>query len=206
MLDVGAIWPSNSPWASAVVLVWKKDGNFCIDLWKLNARMIKDAYSLPQIDETLDCLNGTEWFSSLDLKSGYWQAEMEENNKVLSAFTVGPLGFYECKWKPFRLTNAPATFQWLMQSCLGQFTSTVLYDISWWYHSFFQNTGRTFDQVVICFWKAKKSWVEAQTIKLYIFKQELTYVDYVVSKMIYRLTLKRLKQFINGPGQLMLLK
>ena len=73
MLDVGAIQPSNSPWASAVALVWKKDGKlpFCIDLWKLNARTIKDAYSLPQIDETLDHLNGAEWFSSLDLKSGY---------------------------------------------------------------------------------------------------------------------------------------
>ena len=73
MLDVGAIRPSNSPWASAVVLVWKKDGKlqFCIDLQKLNARTIKDTYSLPQIDETLDCLNGVEWFSSLDLKFGY---------------------------------------------------------------------------------------------------------------------------------------
>ena len=57
MLDVGAIRPSNSPWASAVILVWKKDGKlqFCIDLQKLNARTIKDTYSLPRIDETLDC-------------------------------------------------------------------------------------------------------------------------------------------------------
>ena len=81
--------------------------------------MIKDTYSLPQIDETLDCLNGTEWFSCLDLKSGYWQVEMEEDSKALTALTVGSLGFYECEQMPFRLTNAPATFQWLMQSCLG---------------------------------------------------------------------------------------
>ena len=58
---------------------------------------IKDAYSLPQTDETLECLNGAEWFSSLDLKSGYWQIEMEEDSKALTAFTVGPLGFYECE-------------------------------------------------------------------------------------------------------------
>ena len=121
MLDVGAIRSSNSPWASAVVLVWKKDGKlwFCIKLQKLNARTIKDAYSLPRIDETLDCLNGTEWFSSLDLKSEYWKVEMEEDSKALTAFTVGPLGFYKCECMPFGLTNAPATFQWLMQSCLG---------------------------------------------------------------------------------------
>ena len=52
--------------------------------------MIKDAHSLPQIEETLDCLNGAEWFTSLDLKSGYWQVEMKEDSKVLTAFTFGP--------------------------------------------------------------------------------------------------------------------
>ena len=77
----------------------------------MNARTIKDAYSLPQINETLDCLNRAEWFSSLDLKSGYWQVEMEEDSKSLTAFTVGPLGFYECEQMSFRLANAPATFQ-----------------------------------------------------------------------------------------------
>ena len=69
---------------------------FCINLWKLNARTIKDAYSLPRIDETLDCLNGAEWLSSLDLKLGYWQVEMEEDSKTLTVFTVRPLDFYEC--------------------------------------------------------------------------------------------------------------
>ena len=73
MLEIGAIRKSNSSWASAVVLVRKKDGSlrFCIDLRKLNAHTIKDAYSLPRIDETLDCLDGSVIFTSLDLKSGY---------------------------------------------------------------------------------------------------------------------------------------
>ena len=67
----------------------------------------------------MGCLNGAKWFTSLDLKSGYWQVEMEEDSKALIAFTVRPLGFYECERMPFRLTNAPATFQQLMQNCLG---------------------------------------------------------------------------------------
>ena len=73
MLEIGAFKKSNSPWASAVVLVRKKDGSlrFCIDLHRLNSHTIKDAYSLPRIDETLDCLGGSIIFTSLDLKNGY---------------------------------------------------------------------------------------------------------------------------------------
>ena len=81
--------------------------------------MIKDAYGLPRIEETLDCLNGAKIFTSLDLKCGYWQVEMEEDSKSLTVFMVEPLGFYQCEHMPFGLTNAPATFQYLMESCLG---------------------------------------------------------------------------------------
>ena len=67
----------------------------------------------------LDCLNGAEILTFLDLKSWYWQVEMEEDSKKLTTFTVGPLGFYECDQMSFGLTNAPATFQRLMETCLG---------------------------------------------------------------------------------------
>ena len=76
-------------------------------------------YSLPRIDETLDCLGGSVIFTSLDLKSGYWQVEMDEMSKQLMAFTMDPLGFYKCERMLFSLINAPATFQRLMESCLG---------------------------------------------------------------------------------------
>ena len=104
-----------------MVLIRKKYGSlrFCIDLRKFNARAINNAYSLPCFEESLDCLNGAQIFTSLDLKSGYWQIQLSEESIPLTAFTLGPLGFYKCVHMPFGLTNAPATFQQLMESCLG---------------------------------------------------------------------------------------
>ena len=125
MVDIGAIRKLHSPWASMVVLIWKKDGNlrFCIDFRKLKNWTVKDAYSPPHIDETLNSLHRSQWLSSLDLKSGYWKVEMDENSKLLTTFSIGPLGFYECNCTysakmPFGLTDAPVTFQWLMETCL----------------------------------------------------------------------------------------
>ena len=119
---IGEIHRSTSPWASPVVLVHKKDGGlrFCIHLRKLNNKMIKDVQSLPRIEDSLNCLDGGTIFTSLDLQSGYWQVELTEACQPLTAFTIGPLGFYECVQMPFGLTNAPATFQCLIESCLGE--------------------------------------------------------------------------------------
>ena len=131
MLDMDCIRVSKSPYASAVVLVKKSDGSlrFCIDMRKLNQRTVKDQYAIPRIDETLDCLHGAKYFSSLDLKSAFWQIEIAEEDKAKTAFTLGPLGFYECNRMCFGLTNAPATFQRLMESCMGDLnlTECVIY-------------------------------------------------------------------------------
>ena len=94
MLNLGAIQRPSSPWASALVLVRKKDGSlrFCIDLRKLNVRTVKDAYSLPSIVETFNCLNGAQSFTSLDLKSSYWQVELQEESKAFNHIHSWPIG------------------------------------------------------------------------------------------------------------------
>ena len=83
MLKLGIIEPSNSAWASLIVLVTKKDGStrFCVDYRKLNDLTVKDAYPLPRVDDCLDSLSGSKWFCSMDLNSGYWQIGMTPEDR-----------------------------------------------------------------------------------------------------------------------------
>ena len=90
-----------------------------INMCRLNNMTVKDAYSLPKIQEMLQCICGAIWFTSLNLKLGYWQVRMKEC-KAYMAFTVGLLGLYKWKCMAFWLTNASATFQHLMETCLGE--------------------------------------------------------------------------------------
>ena len=183
MLDIGAIRRSNSPWASPVVLVRKKDGSlrFCIDLRKLNARTIKDAYSIPRIEDALDSLNGACIFTSLDLKSGYWQVKLDEESIPLTAFTVGPLGFYECVRMPFGLTNAPAMFQRLMESCLGDLHLSwcIIYldDII----IFSKNPDDHITRLEGVFEKLAEAGLKLKPSKCEFFKARLKYLGHVVS-------------------------
>ena len=121
LLEVGIIRKSKSPFASPVELVRKKNGTlrFCVDYRILNNRMVKDSYALPRIEELMDHFSGCQYFSSLDMRAGYYQVDILESPKERTAFTVGPLGFYEFNRMAFGLTNSPAMFQRLMEFVMG---------------------------------------------------------------------------------------
>jgi hypothetical protein len=121
MLNQGVIRPSSSPWSSPIVLAKKKNGDwrFCIDFRKINELTKKDVYPLPRIDELLDVLRGSKYFSTLDLASGYWQIPLNEKSKEITAFRT-PNGHYEFEVLAFGLTNAPAAFQRMMDSTLNK--------------------------------------------------------------------------------------
>ena len=119
MQDQGVIQPSCSPWASPVVLVRKKDGTmrFCIDYRQLNQATKPDVFPLPRISDLLDQIGKAQFFSTLDLASGYWQVRMHSDSQQKTAFTTS-YGLFEFRVMPFGLRNAPAVFQRLMQRIL----------------------------------------------------------------------------------------
>ncbi|CAF0725133.1 unnamed protein product [Brachionus calyciflorus] len=120
MLENGIIEPSTSPWASPVLIIPKKDGTkrFCVDYRKLNSITITENWPLPRIEDILDRLSGSIYFTTLDLKAGYWQIEMDEDSKEYTAFTT-PDGHYQFMRMPFGLKNAPAQFSKLMHQIFG---------------------------------------------------------------------------------------
>ena len=178
----GIIQPSTSPWASPVVLVPKKDGSlrFCVDYRRLNSITKKDVYPLPRIEDIFDTLGGAKFFTSLDLASGYWQVELDEDARTKSAFATYQ-GLFEFLRMPFGLCNAPATFQRVMQHILAGME---------WRHCFVYLddilvVSRTFEEHIEhlreVFKRLRSAGLRLKPKKCLILRDEVPYLGHVIS-------------------------
>jgi transposase InsO family protein len=197
----GSIRPSSSPWSSEVVIVRKSSGQIrlCVDYRRLNSVTKKDAYAIPRIDEILDQLGGSKYFTLLDLRSGYHQVEVEETDKEKTAFRVGPLGFYEWNRMPFGLTNAPATFQRLME--------IVLKGIHWKYCIVylddiivFSNTlEEHVERLNLVFSKLEKAGLKLNAEKCRFLETKVKYLGHIVSNKGIEVDGGYVKDVLNYP-------
>ena len=134
LLDKGFIRPSVSPWGAAILFVKKKDGTLrmCIDYRKINKVTVKNKYPLPRIEDLFDQLRGASVFSKIDLRSGYYQLRVKEDDVPKTTFRTR-YGHYEFLVMPFGLTNASAAFMDLMNRVfrpyLDQFVVVFIDDI-----------------------------------------------------------------------------
>ncbi|CAF2960927.1 unnamed protein product [Rotaria sp. Silwood2] len=182
MLQDNIIVPSKSPWASPVVLAPKKDGTFrfCIDYRKLNAMTVRDAYPIPRIDDTLDSLQEAKFISTLDLRTGYWQVEMDEKSREKTAF-ITYKGLFEFKVMPYGLTNAPATFQRLMdivlaglkwQCCLVYIDDVIIYSPTFEKH--IEDLKRVFEAL-------RSANLTLKTSKCHFCRWETKYLGHIIT-------------------------
>jgi len=183
MLEKEIIEPGDGPWSSPIVLAKKKDGTlrFCIDYRKLNDVTLKDAYPLPRIEDNLDTLSGSSWFSTLDLISGFWQVEMDDESRLKTAFSVGHGGLYQFRRMPFGLCNAPATFQRLMEKVLAglQWQIAVLYidDIV----VFGSSVAEHLERLETIFSRLRKAGLKLKPSKCTLLKRKVDFLGHTVS-------------------------
>lgn len=183
MKKLGAIEPSDSPWASPVVLVRKKDGTlrYCIDYRRLNEITKKDSYPLPNMQDCLESLGGAKHFSTMDLSAGYWQVGMTEAAKDKTSFYGIGGGLWRFNVMPFGLCNAPATFERLMERVLGQLQWQIclcyLDDIM----VFSSTVTEHLDHLETIFQRLRAAKLKLKPKKCHFFRKEVTFLGHIVS-------------------------
>jgi hypothetical protein len=184
LLKLGLIRPSCSPFASPVLFVRKKDGSLrmVIDYRPLNKITISDRYPLPRIDDLLDRLKGAKVFSSLDLLSGYHQVRLRKEDVPKTAFRT-PFGLYEFLVLPFGLTNAPATFQRLMNEVFHDyiregFVVVYLDDVLIYSKTEEEHLG----QLERVFTRLREHQLLAKLVKCSFFEKQLRYLGHIIGE------------------------
>ena len=154
----------------------------CVDYRQLNSNTKKDAYALPRVEEILVNLAGNSYFTVLDAKSGYHQVNITEEHKERTAFTVGPLGFFEYVRMPFGLSNAPATYQRLMEECLGDLHLNIccifLDDLI----VFSKTYEEHLERFQLVFDKLRSTGLKLSPKKCSFFMKKVKYVGHIVSE------------------------
>ena len=200
MIESDVIRPSISPWASPILLTKKADGStrFCIDFRKVNNITKKDSYPICNITESLESLKGSQWFSIMDLQSGFWQVPIKEEHKEITAFTTGRK-LYEFQVLPFGMTNSPATFARLMEKVLEnlQWEICLIYidDILVFARDFQELLDRTqiiFDRLVAAGLKLKPS-------KCQFGIQKVCYLGFIVSDKGISVDQSKVDPILNMP-------
>ena len=184
LLSAGVIQESKSPFSSNMVLVRKKDGSLrlCVDYRKLNARTKKDAYSIPRVETLIDSLMGSCYFASLDLFAGYHQVTVADDHKERTAFSAGPLGFFEYVKMPFGLCNAPSSFQRMMEQVLDGLTmktcAVYLDDVI----VYAKSHEELYERLSEVFSRFKAANLRLKPSKCKFFQAEVEFLGHVVSK------------------------
>ena len=182
-LKQGIIRPSKSPYASQVVIVHKKTGKIClcVDFRRLNAISIRDSFPLPHVEEALQAVQATVWFSSFDLAQGYLQMAMEEEDILKTAFHAGSSGLYKFTRMPFGLTNTGVSFCRLMEMCIGdqQYVTLLFYldDIC----IFAETADQMLDRIELIFSHLKKFNLKIKPKKLHFFQTSVTFLGHILS-------------------------
>ena len=182
LLAQGHIRPSQSPYGAPILFVPKKDGRWrmCIDYRALNKQTIKDRYPLPRIDDLLDRLGKAKYFSTIDLASGYHQIAMKEDDIPKTAFRTHR-GHFEFVVMPFGVSNAPATFQRLMNKVfakeLDAFILVYLDDIL----VFSRTKEEHLEHIRTALGRLRDAKIYARLHKCEFFKDKVEYLGFDVS-------------------------